>query len=428
MKNKQFIELLKKEMIPAMGCTELATSALAGAKAKKTLGNDEVVSIRVSASRDIVKNAMSVGIPHCKKKGILVAVALGVAKGDTSESLNILSELRKEEIEIAESMELTLSVLDDVPPLFIRVDIEGKRGKSAVIISGKHDRYSYVERNSQILLNLPLTSGDEKEEEINEKTNFNQFWLSEIVDFSTSVNIDEVEFVKHAIETNLQVAEYSIVNDYGLQVGKTQLKEMSEQKISSLDEAFRIGASYAAAASDARMSGCLMPVVINSGSGNQGLTVTLPVYWLGRYLNESCEKITRAVCISELVGLALAQRKGRLSALCGAFTASIGSACAYIYLLGGTLEEMDMVVRTMIGNLTGIICDGAKNTCALKIYSCLEAAALSVKLALNNHAPGKQSGIVGSDSSESVDNLARISSLGMNETDNTILSIMLDKC
>ena len=169
----------------------------------------------------------------------------------------------------------------------------------------------------------------------------------------------------------------------------------------------------------------LKPVIINSGSGNQGLTVTLPIYWVGRYLKCSDEAIARAVCTSELVGLVLTARKDRLSALCGAFTAAIGTACGYVFLLGGDVRQMDMAIRNMVANLTGIICDGAKNTCALKIYSCLEAASMSVKLAQKGHSPGKESGIVGSDSLESILHLTKISSEGMEKTDKTILSIML---
>jgi L-cysteine desulfidase len=183
----------------------------------------------------------------------------------------------------------------------------------------------------------------------------------------------------------------------------------------------------AAAASDARMAGCPLPVIINSGSGNQGITLTVPIAVVASYLKVDDEQLGKALLLSQLIGLGLTARKDRLSALCGAFTASIGTACGLVYLLGGSLEEMDRAFNTMVGNLTGIICDGAKSTCALKIYSCVEAANLACNLAFRGLSPGSESGIVGKSSMESMDFLSRISHEGMEETDKTILSIMLGK-
>ena len=418
------VRLLRREMIPAMGCTEPAASALAGAKARQLLGDDDIVSVRVSASRDIVKNAMGVGIPDCQMRGILTAVALGVVKGDPSRDLNILSEITQQEVSRISELPLSLTIEENVPQLFIGVEITGKRHRSKAVISGEHNRFIRLELDSDVLLDLPQTV--KKAQNKDDDTEFLlKLTLQDIVSNAEAIPFRDLGFVAEAIKVNLAIARHSLEGAYGLQVGKTQMENLDENDIRSLDEAFRIGACYAAAGSDARMSGCPMPVIINSGSGNQGLTVTLPIYWLGRYLGCTAEKISRAVCISELVGLVLTARKDRLSALCGAFTASIGTACGYVYLLDGGTCLMDMAIKNMVGNLTGIICDGAKNTCPLKIWSCLEAAALSVKLALKGHAPGKESGIVGSDSLESIRHLTKISSEGMEKTDRTILSIML---
>ena len=418
------VRLLRREMIPAMGCTEPAASALAGAKTRQLLGDDEIVSVKVSASRDIVKNAMGVGIPDCQMRGILTAVALGVVKGDPTKDLNILSEITQDEVKEVSDIPLSLTIEENVPQLFIGVEITGKHHRSKAVISGEHNRFSRLELDSKVLLDLPLT--ESKASDGNNDTELLlKLTLQDIVSNAEAVPFDELGFVSEAIRVNLAIARHSLEGSYGLQVGKTQMENLDELDIRNMDEAFRIGACYAAAGSDARMSGCPMPVIINSGSGNQGLTVTLPIYWLGRYLGCTDEKIARAVCVSELVGLVLTARKDRLSALCGAFTASIGTACGYVYLLDGGIHLMDMAIKNMVGNLTGIICDGAKNTCPLKIWSCLEAAALSVKLALKGHAPGKESGIVGSDSLESIRHLTKISSEGMEKTDRTILSIML---
>lgn len=194
-----------------------------------------------------------------------------------------------------------------------------------------------------------------------------------------------------------------------------------------MDDAFKKGSALAAAASDARMAGCSLPVVINSGSGNQGITLTVPLAPVAEYLNSSDDELARALLVGQLVGLSLTAHKSRLSALCGAFTAAIGTACSLVYLLGGTQKQMDMAFNTMVGNLTGIICDGAKGTCALKIYSSVEAAHLSVKLALKGVGADGKSGIVGMSSQESIDFLARLMKEGMGKTEETILSIMVGK-
>ncbi len=431
-KREELVQLLKKEMVPAMGCTEPAASALSGAKARELLG-EEVETATVYASRDMVKNAMGVGLPNCSLKGILAAVALGICGGDTKKSLSILSEITEEQKEKASKINATLVLVDKVPPLYVSVKVQGKEHEAIATISGEHDRFSHLEKDKTVIIDLPFEpEGSLKNAETKntDKEFLKTLKLDDIIAFANEVNINDVPFIKEAIEINMNIARQAINGEYGLQVGKTTLALTELKKNScprSLSEAFDIAASYASAGSDARMSGCSMPVVINSGSGNQGLTVTVPVYIVAKYLNTPEDKFIRAVCVSQLVGLALTARKNRLSALCGAFTASIGTACAYVYLLGGDRKTMDRAVNTMVGNLTGIICDGAKNTCALKIYSCLQAAALSVKLALKGFAPGSECGIVGSDSLESMVHLSRISCEGMEQTDKTIMSIMLDK-
>ena len=430
MDRERILGILKKEMVPAMGCTEPAAAALAGAKARGLLGC-AVERSHVFASRDMVKNAMGVGLPGCELKGILAAVALGICGGDASKSLSILSCITEEQRKAASTIPMELSLVADVPPLYVCVVVYGGGHEASAVISGEHDRFSHLELDGEVLLDVPLESGA-LEKTMDEGDGDREFLkalkLDDIVEFSDSVTLDDVPFVLDAVKTNVAIAEHAIEGEYGLQVGRTTLEDcMVGRSPSSLAQAFDMAASYAAAGSDARMSGCAMPVVINSGSGNQGITVTVPVYVVARYLGVDDLGLARAVCISQLVGLALTARKNRLSALCGAFTASIGTACAYVRLLGGGRPEMDRAVNTMVGNLTGVICDGAKNTCALKIYSCLQASALSVKLALKGFAPGSECGIVGSDCLESMVHLSRISCEGMEQTDRTIMSIMMDK-
>jgi L-cysteine desulfidase len=250
--------------------------------------------------------------------------------------------------------------------------------------------------------------------------------LSDLLAWVQQAPQEALTLVLDAKNTNMAIAQHALEHSYGLSVGRIAAEPIGK-KPSSLSEAFNLASAMAAAASDARMAGCPLPVIINSGSGNQGITLTVPLAVVGSYLACSEEKLARALLLSQLVGLALTAKKNRLSALCGAFTAAIGTACGLVYLLDGTLVEMDRAFNTMVGNLTGIICDGAKMTCALKIYSCVEAANLACKLAFRGMSPGNESGIVGKTSKESMDFLSRISHEGMEETDKTILSIMLGK-
>ena len=420
------VRLLRREMIPAMGCTEPAASALAGAKARQLLGDDEIVSVKVSASRDIVKNAMGVGIPDCQMRGILTAVALGVVKGDPSKDLNILSEITQEEVKKVSDIPLSLTIEENVPQLFIGVEITGKHHRSKAVISGEHNRFSRLEQDSKVLLDLPLTESKAYDGNIDNDFLL-KLTLQDIVSCAEAIPFDELEFVSEAIKVNLAIARHSLEGSYGLQVGKTQMENLDEGNIRNMDEAFRIGACYAAAGSDARMSGCPMPVIINSGSGNQGLTVTLPIYWLGRYLGCTDEKIARAVCVSELVGLVLTARKDRLSALCGAFTASIGTACGYVYLLDGGIHLMDMAIKNMVGNITGMVCDGAKVGCAMKVASGVSSAVQSSVLALRGICASETDGIIDRDIEKTIANLGQIGSRGMRETDKMILDIMICK-
>ena len=420
----KFFALLKKEMRPAMGCTEPAASALAGAKAAELLGAIPS-SVEVSTSRDMVKNAMGVGLPNCELKGIQAAVALGACGGSVEKGLSILSKIEETQIALAKDLPVKLTIQEHIPALYIQVTARRGTHWAVAVISGEHERFSYLETDGTVLLDLPVdnctTPLEDQDEDIIKSAS-----LSEIVAYADSADAEVLALMLEAKDTNMAIALHSIENQYGLSVGRIAGEDLHADP-KSLSEAFGLASSLAAAASDARMAGCPYPVIINSGSGNQGITLTVPLAVVARYLHSSDEKLAKALVISELVGLSLTARKDRLSALCGDFTAAIGCACGLVYLLDGNIAVMDRAINTMIGNLTGIICDGAKMTCALKIYSCVEAACLACKLAFRGFSPGSESGIVGKDSLESMGYLSRLSHEGMAETDKTILSIMLGK-
>ncbi|MGE0074485.1 MAG: serine dehydratase subunit alpha family protein [Sphaerochaetaceae bacterium] len=427
---QQFLQLLKKELMIAMGCTEPAAAALAGAKARLLLG-EPIVRLEVRASRDMVKNAMGVGLPNCTLRGIQAAVALGAAGGDVDNGLGILSEISEDQKRIATRFAaentVTLALADDVPPVYIGVTAFGASHVAEAVISGEHNRFARLRRDQKVLGELPLVSSNHQESE-NDITSdmIAHLSLSEIAEAVSKIDTSDFDFVLHGAETNLAIAKHAMVTDFGLSVGKTMGEDLPEFP-TSLNEAYALGAAYAAAASDARMAGCPLPVVINSGSGNQGITVSVPLLVMARYLDTGTDHLVRALCTSHLVALVLTAKKDRLSALCGAFTAAIGTACGLVYLQGGSVEAMDRAVNTMVGNLTGIICDGAKGTCALKIYSSVEAAAISSRLALKGISPSEESGIVGKDALQSFSYLTQISHEGMEQTDRTILAIMMGK-
>ncbi len=407
-----------------MGCTEPAASALSGAKAAELLGMVPT-SLEICTSRDMVKNAMGVGIPNCSLKGIQAAVALGASGGDSEKGLSILSSLSEEQIEKASAIPVSLVIESGVPSLYIKVTAKAGDDFAIATISGEHDRFSYLQHNTTVLRELAVDACG-TELEVEDEQFLDSASLADMLTWVEQASKEAIDLVLDAKETNLAIARHALEHSYGLSVGRIAAEPIGKEP-SSLSEAFSLGSAMAAAASDARMAGCPLPVIINSGSGNQGITLTVPIAVVAAYLKKDDEQLGRALLLSQLIGLGLTARKDRLSALCGAFTASIGTACGLVYLLGGTLEEMDRAFNTMVGNLTGIICDGAKSTCALKIYSCVEAANLACKLAFRGLSPGSESGIVGKSSMESMDFLSRISHEGMEETDKTILSIMLGK-
>lgn len=422
MENDNFIDLLNRELVIAMGCTEPAASALAGARAAELL-DGKVEQIFVETSRDMVKNAMGVGIPNCENKGIQAAVALGVAGRSIENGLGILSDVSDTQRKLAATYKVELSMIEDVPPLYIKVILKNKDHKSIAIVSGNHSYFSFLQKDDEILVDEPLNNSSTNS---NSSDFISNVSLEEIVDFSKDLPKETSDLLISAANTNLAIARQALTQEYGLAVGKNTYETVVDPP-QTLDQALSLGATLAASASDARMAGCPLPVVINSGSGNQGITITLPIYALAQYLEKDDDELARALCIGELVGLCLTAKKDRLSALCGAFTAAIGTACGMIYLLGGKIDEMNKAINVMIANLTGIICDGAKMTCALKIYSCVQSADLAIKLAMKGSAPGQESGIVGMDCVQSFNYLSRISHEGMAQTDKTILAIMMEK-
>jgi L-cysteine desulfidase len=396
-----------------MGCTEPAAAALAAAAARQALGIPPQ-AVHIRASRDIIKNAMHAGIPHSAFKGINAAVALGISGGDPARGLNILSGIKSEDEEHAaallESGCMELELAEGAPPVFIEVKLEAQGRSVTARIQDEHSR----------VVILKDSEGELVSEYNRNRESYPKLTLEAIYDYAVHVPLAEVRFLLEGARINYKLAEHSVRTGYGIQVGKTMLEQEGDL--------FRRGASLAAAASDARMAGCSMPVVINSGSGNQGIAISVPVLVLGEGLGRSEEDIIRALCLAHLAALMMTARKDRLSALCGAFTAAVGTAAGYILLLGGGYEDMTRCINNMVGNLIGILCDGAKGSCALKIYSCVEAAAMGAKIALAGRSIPAAEGVLGNNLDETLRTVQQISHEGMIPLDKTILNIMMRRC
>lgn len=421
-RRKEIDALLKSELTLALGCTEPACAALTGARVKDELG-ETPKRAKVKVSRDMMKNAMGVSIPNSNLTGISAAVALGLAVGNSSRGLSVLEGLDEEKRAEAKGIDIEVEIETGCPSLFIEVSAKTEDHSALCTIENEHDRFSRVIKDGKEM-DANVSFFSECESSLNSDL-LDELTLKDVIEYSENLTDDIKALLDRAYSTNLEISYAGLEEDWGLSVGKTMFNMIDG--IKSTDDAMRKAAALAASGSDARMSGSCRPVMINSGSGNQGITVTVPVAVLAAYLNVGHEKLISALSISELVALILTNKKARLSALCGAFTASIATAVSWCYLLGGSLEEMDATINNMIANLTGIICDGAKKTCALKIYSSLIAASVAVHLSMKGKSASNESGIVGSNSFESIKNLSTISHEGMEETDKTILKIMIEK-
>ncbi|MDR1506278.1 MAG: L-serine ammonia-lyase, iron-sulfur-dependent, subunit alpha [Treponema sp.] len=411
---KSFLSLFQEELVTAMGCTEPAAVALAGAAARECLGAvPDMILIR--ASRDIIKNTMNVGIPNTPLKGITAAAALGIVIGNPADGLNILSGLSEKQefaaVQLTRSGTIKLELVKDVPPVFIEIRIgKGNKNITALIVD-KHDRVEIFDTNKEIV------SYQTKPAE-----RAGLMTPEKIFSFVNTVRLEKIEFLIDAAEVNLNLAEHSASVGYGIKVGKTMLNGDHNEK-----DLFHLGASLAAAASDARMAGCSKPVIINSGSGNQGITVSVPVLVLARGLGKSRDETARALCLSQLIALMLTERKDRLSALCGVFTAAVGTGAGFVRIMGGNDQAVILCIKNMIGNLMGMICDGAKGSCALKIYTCVKAAELSARLAMAGNSIPDSEGILADRLEDTLNIVEKISHQGMVPLDETILEVMIEK-
>lgn len=410
-------------MVPAIGCTEPIAVALCVAKATEVLGKrPEKITVLLSAN--ILKNAMGVGIPGTGMIGLPIAVALGALIGKSAYQLEVLKDSTSDTVEegkrFIDEKRIHISLKDGIEEkLYIEVCCEAGEDKSTAVIAGGHTTFIYIALNNDILLSRQAEVSTEAEEKALDLS------LRKVYDFAMTTPLDEIRFILETARLNKAAAERSFEGDYGHALGKI-LRGTYEHKIMG-DSVFSHILSYTSGACDARMAGAMIPVMSNSGSGNQGISATLPVLVYAEENGKSEEEIIRALMLSHLTVIYIKQSLGRLSALCGCVVAATGSSCGITWLMGGTYEQVSYAVQNMIANLTGMICDGAKPSCALKVTTGVSTAVLSAIMAMENRCVTSVEGIIDEDVDQSIRNLTKIGSKGMNETDKLVLEIMTSK-
>ena len=418
------IALIKQEVIPAIGCTEPVAVALAVAKATEVLGAIPD-KIEVSLSSNMLKNAMAVGIPGTGMVGLPIAIALGALIGKSEYGLEVLKDLTPEALEQGKKMiddkVMTVYLKQKITEkLYIEVRVSNGNDTAQVIISRNHTRFSHIQRNEEILLQLDdETNGDiSTEKSVNLSFNI-------VCDFALESPVEDLKFILDASVMNRAASNESMKGEYGHSVAQT-VTNGSQQKVMG-NTIFTRMLSVTAAACDARMAGAMFPVMSNSGSGNQGIAATLPVSVFAEETGKSEDELARALVLSHLMTIYIKQSLGRLSGLCGAIVAATGSACGITYLMGGSRDQIAYSIKNMIGNITGIICDGAKPSCALKVSNGVSTATLSALMAMDNKVVTSIEGITDEDVNKTILNLTKIGSEGMNETDRMVLEIMTHK-
>lgn len=420
----QIIQLINQEVIPAIGCTEPIAVALASAKAAEVLGQ-KPERIEVFLSANILKNAMGVGIPGTGMVGLPIAIALGALIGKSEYGLEVLRDLTPEAVEAGKAMiggkSIHIALKENVDKLYIEVCCHAGNDSACVIICREHTNIAYVEKNKTVLVDLrkeDTKSMAEQERDL-------QLSFSLVYEFAMEMPLEEIRFILKTADLNRKAAEDSVKGNYGHTVSKTVTGEYGRKYMGN--STFTRMLAMTAAACDARMDGAMIPVMSNSGSGNQGIAATLPVVSFAEDIKCSEEQLIRSLMLSHLMVIYIKQSLGRLAALCGCVVAATGASCGITYLMGGDKRQISYAVKNMIGNLTGMICDGAKPSCAMKVSSGVSTAMLSALMAMENKVVTAVEGIIDEDVDQSIRNLTSVGSVGMEATDRMVLEIMTGK-
>lgn len=418
-----YLKTLKKEVVPSEGCTEPIAIAYAASIAAEHL-NGKIKKVNIYLSKNVIKNALGVGIPGTGGVGIEIAAALGISIQKSYKKLTILSNFTEDELkkakQIVESNIINIKQKDIDKALYIEVELYSEISKSTVIIEDTHTNVTLIKCDNEILID----NNNEVNEELEEDHKL--FKIEDIYNFAKEVDFADIKFILESAKMNERVSEEGLRGDYGLQVG-SKIIQKGNFNLFSNDASNKIIAA-SAAASDARMDGCAMPIMTTAGSGNQGIACSIPVAQTAKLLEKSEEELARALVLSNLVTIRIKKHMGRLSPLCGAGIAgATGASCGITYLLGGNIENINYCINNMISDLSGMICDGAKETCALKIATGTNAAIQCANLAMNGISATSNDGIVSKDVEKTIESIETLIQNGFKTVDDTILNIMLEK-
>ncbi len=430
---KQLKEILQQEVVLATGCTEPGAVALCVAKAVETLGCEpEHISLRLS--KNVYKNAMGVGIPGTGMIGLPIAVAMAVTHGDSSRGLEALT-IPAHQVEEAKQWlanngdRISIGVKETSDKLYIECSVSATQSLShpvthtaTAVIAKRHTNFIFIKKDNRVLLDHKIGLFQEQDNDDNpEEDNKQRLELTArmVYDYATTAPLEELKWLLDTVEYNVAASECGLVG-MGLHTGEILMEQARGDMVHTV-------VARTVAASDARMDGCTKPVYSNSGSGNQGITCTLPSYYYGKLKGCSDEQILRALTMNHLMSIYIKRGIGRLSALCGIVNATMGGAAALTYLEGGGYEQVCYAMKNMINTIAGMVCDGAKPSCALKMSVGLYSAFVCAELAVHNRVVDQTDGLSESDIDCSIRNLGRLGKDGMNQTDDMILDIMTHK-
>ena len=421
--SQNYTTILKEELVAAMGCTEPIAIAYAAAKAYRELG-EMPQHIRITCSGNIIKNVKGVTVPNSGgQKGIEAAAVLGVVGGNADKMLEVIAdaddEARAKTRELVKAGICDVALAENVPNLYIKAELWNEDHEASVTIEEHHTDITEIEKDGKTVFIAETNTSAKKDD--GPKGDRSKMDLRTIIEYASKVNIADVEeTLERQVRFNTAISQEGLDNPWGARVGKTILENWT-------DDVKCCACARAAAGSDARMSGCPMPVIINSGSGNQGITVTLPVVTYAERWHLSKEKMYRALLVSNLVSIYIKHYIGSLSAFCGAVSAACGAGAGITYMSGGTYEQIGGTITNTLGNVGGIVCDGAKPSCAAKIASSVHAALLGHYMSISQKEFLGGEGFVESDVEQTIRNMGYIGKIGMKETDKEILNVMIDK-
>ncbi|HDL5700322.1 TPA: serine dehydratase subunit alpha family protein [Mannheimia haemolytica] len=420
---QSILRAVNHEVVPALGCTEPISLALASAIARQYLGHlPERIEAKVSPN--LMKNGMGVTVPGTATVGLPMAAAIGAIGGDSDGGLEVLKHITPEQVKQAKAMlnadKVSVSIFETEHILYSEATLFHQANRVCVRIAEHHTNVIYIEKNGQTILSKPCAVNNDNTTEI-----FASLSAKDIFNFSMQIELEKIRFIEQAAQLNSALSQEGLRADYGLHIGRTLQKQIGLGLIS--DDLLNRIVIETTSASDARMGGASLPAMSNSGSGNQGITATMPVVVVARHLNVTDEQRIRALFLSHLMAIYIHSKLPKLSALCAVTTAAMGSCAGIAWLLTGKFENISMAISSMIGDISGIICDGASNSCAMKVSTSVTSSYKSILMSMDNSQVTGNEGIVEHDIDRSINNLCSIASRSMQYTDRQVIEIMVNK-